>query len=150
MGVIIVLAKRFDALIGPGVMLLYPLYASLRAIESPTMLDDQQWLTYWIIYSFMTIFELSVWRILVWLPFWPYLKLLFCMWLVLPMFSGAAYIYSNYVRTYVKIGMNVGGGTNYTDEQRRVLQMMSLDARKSVQDYVDRLKEKRRSIEMED
>lgn len=72
------------------------------------------------------------------LPFWPYLKLLFCMWLVLPMFSGAAYIYSNFVRQYVKIGMNVGGGTNYTDEQRRVLQMMSLDARKSVQDYVDR------------
>ncbi|KAL0739897.1 hypothetical protein Bca4012_081410 [Brassica carinata] len=138
MGVIIVIAKRFDALIGPGVMLLYPLYASLRAIESPTMLDDQQWLTYWIIYSLITIFELSVWRILAWLPFWPYLKLLFCMWLVLPMFSGAAYIYSNFVRKYVKIGMNVGGGTNYTDEQRRVLQMMSLDARKSVQDYVDR------------
>ena len=72
------------------------------------------------------------------LPFWPYIKLLFCMWLVLPMFSGAAYIYSNFVRKYAKIGMNVGGGTNYTDEQRRVLQMMSLDARKSVQDYVDR------------
>ncbi|XP_010506123.2 PREDICTED: HVA22-like protein f [Camelina sativa] len=138
MGVIIVIAKRFDALIGPGVMLLYPLYASFRAIESPTMLDDQQWLTYWIIYSLITIFELSVWRILAWLPFWPYLKLLFCMWLVLPMFSGAAYIYSNFVRQYVKIGMNVGGGANYTDEQRRVLQMMSLDARKSVQDYVDR------------
>ncbi|CAF2300382.1 unnamed protein product [Brassica napus] len=138
MGVIIVIAKRFDALIGPGVMLLYPLYASLRAIESPTMLDDQQWLTYWIIYSLITIFELSFWRILAWLPFWPYIKLLFCMWLVLPMFSGAAYIYSNFVRKYVKIGMNVGGGTTYTDEQRRVLQMMSLDARKSVQDYVDR------------
>lgn len=60
------------------------------------------------------------------------------MWLVLPMFSGAAYIYSNFVRKYVKVGMYVGGGTNYTDEQRRVLQMMSLDARKSVQDYVDR------------
>lgn len=54
------------------------------------------------------------------------------------MFSGAAYIYSNFVRQYVKIGMNVGVGANYTDEQRRVLQMMSLDARKSVQDYVDR------------
>ncbi|KAF2565723.1 hypothetical protein F2Q68_00023840 [Brassica cretica] len=97
MGVLIVIAKRFDALIGPGVMLLYPL-----------------------------------------LPFWPYLKLLFCMWLVLPMFSGAAYIYSNFVRKYVQFGMHVGEGTSYTDEQRRVLQMMSLDARKSVQDYVDR------------
>ena len=72
------------------------------------------------------------------LPFWPYIKLLFCMWLVLPMFSGAAYIYSNFVRKYVQFGMHVGEGTSYTDEQRRVLQMMSLDARKSVQDYVAR------------
>ncbi|XP_019056776.1 PREDICTED: HVA22-like protein f isoform X2 [Tarenaya hassleriana] len=168
MGVITVIAKRFDALIGyvsilirirkecmknvplmsnivlsafggmcrPGVMLLYPLYASLRAIESPTMLDDQQWLTYWIIYSFMTLFEMSVWRILAWIPFWPYMKLLFCMWLVLPMFSGAAYIYSNMVRKYVKIGAYVGG-KNYTEEQRKVLQMMSLDARSSVQHYID-------------
>ncbi|EEF22647.1 Protein HVA22, putative [Ricinus communis] len=66
MGVLGVVAKRLDALVGPGIMLLFPLYASLRAIESPSTLDDQQWLTYWIIYSFTTLFELSCYKILVW------------------------------------------------------------------------------------
>lgn len=64
------------------------------------------------------------------------MKLLFCMWLVMPMFNGAAYIYSNYVRKYVKVGSHVS--SNYPQEQRKVLQMMSLDARKSVATYIDK------------
>lgn len=58
------------------------------------------------------------------------------MWLVLPVFNGAAYIYENLVRKYVKIGGRVNG--NYSEDQRKVLQMMSLDARKSVVQYVDK------------
>lgn len=69
-------------------------------------------------------------------PIWPYIKLLFCMWLVLPVFNGAAYIYGKFVRKYVKLGSYVS--SNYSVEQRRVLQMMSLDARKSVESYIDR------------
>ncbi|KAF8413655.1 hypothetical protein HHK36_001647 [Tetracentron sinense] len=111
-------------------------YASMRAIESPSTLDDQQWLTYWVIYSFITLFELSCWKILVWLPFWPYVKLVFCLWLVLPIFNGAAYIYGNLVRKYIKIGGQVN--SNYPDSQRKVLQMMTLDARKSVERYIDK------------
>jgi hypothetical protein len=44
----------------------YHRYASMRAIESPSTLDDQQWLTYWVLYSFITLFELSTYRILYW------------------------------------------------------------------------------------
>ncbi|CAO2813037.1 unnamed protein product [Amaranthus hypochondriacus] len=136
MGFLAKIAMSFDALIGPGLMLLYPLYASMRAIESPSTLDDQQWLTYWVLYSLTTLFELSCWRILQWLPFWPYVKLLFCMWLVLPIFNGAAYIYENYVRQYVKMGLSVNH--IYPESHRKVLQMMSLDARKSVERYIER------------
>ncbi|KAM7274818.1 hypothetical protein ACFE04_016684 [Oxalis oulophora] len=143
MGVLAVVAKRLDALVGPGVMLLFPLYASLRAIESPSMLDDQQWLTYWIIYSFITLFELSFWKVLAWLPFWTYMKLLFCMWLVLPMFNGAAYLYENYIRQYIvkfggKMMINSSSNNNYTEDQIKLLQMLSLDARKSVVQFVDK------------
>ncbi|GER56498.1 protein HVA22 [Striga asiatica] len=137
MGVLGAIARHLDALVGPGVMLLYPLYASMRAIESPSTLDDQQWLTYWVLYSFITLFELSCWKVLQWLPFWPYVKLLFCLWLVLPIFNGAAYIYENFVRTYVKVGRN-NVGSNYPEGQRKVLQMMSLDARKSVERYIQK------------
>ncbi|KAK9152524.1 hypothetical protein Sjap_000004 [Stephania japonica] len=130
------LARHFDALIWPIVMLLYPLYASVRAIESPSTLDDQQWLTYWILYSLITLFELFFWKVLVWFPLWPYMKLVFCLWLVLPVFNGAAYIYENLVRKYVKFGIRVS--PNYSERDRRVLQMMSLDARKSVERYIER------------
>ncbi|GAB4853809.1 HVA22-like protein f [Ancistrocladus abbreviatus] len=136
MGLLATIARHFDVLIGLGVMLLYPLYASVRATESPSTLEDQQWLTYWVLYSFITLFELSCWKVLQWLPFWAYVKLLFCLWLVLPIFHGAAYIYENTVHKYVKIGVSVS--TNYPEGHLKVLQMMSLDARKSVERYMDR------------
>ncbi|KAI4308066.1 hypothetical protein L6164_031181 [Bauhinia variegata] len=133
------MARHLDAVIGPGVMLLFPLYASVRAIESPSTLDDQQWLTYWVLYSFITLFELSAYKILAWFPIWPYLKLVFCVWLVLPMFNGAAYIYGNFVRKYAKIVYDYDiGYSNYSEEHKKVLQMMSLDARKAVERYIDR------------
>ncbi|CAN6573845.1 unnamed protein product [Malus baccata var. baccata] len=135
MGVLGAIAKNLDTIIGPGLMLLYPLYASMRAIESPSALDDQQWLTYWVIYSFITLFELSCWKVLAWIPIWPYTKLLFCIWLVLPIFNGAAYIYENVVRKYVKLGMDMTS-SNHTAGQKKVLQMMSLDARKSVERFI--------------
>ncbi|KAI0515703.1 hypothetical protein KFK09_008369 [Dendrobium nobile] len=69
-------------------------------------------------------------------PLWPYLKLLFCMWLVLPIFNGAAFLYENYVRKYVRIGSYVS--SNYSAEQRRAIQLMSLDARKAVERYIER------------
>ncbi|GAA0151301.1 membrane traffic protein [Lithospermum erythrorhizon] len=136
MGILKVMARHLDTLIGPGMSLLYPLYASMRAIESPSTVDDQQWLTYWVIYSFITLFELSFWKVLQWLPFWSYMKLLFCMWLTLPTFNGAAYIYENFVRKYVKVGNHVN--SSYPEGQRKVLQMMSLDARKSVERYIEK------------
>ena len=59
------------------------------------------------------------------------------MWLVLPIFNGAAYIYGNIVRKYVNIGTYLVNSP-YPESQRKVLEMMSLDARKSVERYIDR------------
>ncbi|XP_010924693.2 HVA22-like protein f [Elaeis guineensis] len=136
MGLLGTIIWHLDTLIGAGVMLLYPLYASMRAIESPSSLDDQQWLTYWMLYSLITLFELTCWNVLQWFPLWPYMKLVFCLWLVLPIFNGAAYIYENFVRSYVKIGNYAG--SRYPEDQRRMLQMLSLDSRKPVERYIDK------------
>ncbi|KAK8938150.1 HVA22-like protein f [Platanthera guangdongensis] len=138
MGFLKTIARSSDALIGPGVTLLYPLYASMRAIESPSPLDDQQWLTYWVLYSLITLFELSCYQILAWFPLWPYIKLMFCLWLVLPIFNGAAYVYENYVRKYVRIGSSHVSPGGYSLEQRKAMQMLSLDARKAVERFIER------------
>ena len=70
-------------------------------------------------------------------PIWPYMKLVFGLWLVLPIFNGAAYIYMNLVRKYVKIGGRVNNPA-YSETQKKVIQMMSLDARKSVELFIDK------------
>ncbi|KVH88139.1 TB2/DP1/HVA22-related protein, partial [Cynara cardunculus var. scolymus] len=84
----------------PVVSLAYPLYASIRAIETKSPLDDQQWLTYWVLYSMITLFELTFAKLIEWIPFWSYAKLIVTCWLVIPYFSGAAYVYEQYVRPF--------------------------------------------------
>ena len=41
-------------------------YASICAMESTCKLDDEQWLAYWIIYSFTTLFEMAAENVLYW------------------------------------------------------------------------------------
>ncbi|EMS66790.1 hypothetical protein TRIUR3_12381 [Triticum urartu] len=86
---------HLHTLAGPGVMLLYPLYASVQAMESPSKLDDEQWLAYWILYSFVTLVEMVLESLIYWIPIWYELKLLFLAWLALPNFRGAAFIYDS-------------------------------------------------------
>ncbi|OAY31018.1 HVA22-like protein a [Manihot esculenta] len=93
-----VILKNFDVLAGPVVSLVYPLYASIRAIETKSVVDDQQWLTYWVLYSMITLIELTFAKVIEWIPIWSYAKLILTCWLVIPYFSGAAYVYEHFVR----------------------------------------------------
>lgn len=77
-------------------------YASVIAMESATKVDDEQWLAYWIIYSFLTLSELILQSALEWIPIWYSVKLVFVAWLVLPQFKGAAFIYNRLVREQFK------------------------------------------------
>ncbi|XP_019200185.1 PREDICTED: HVA22-like protein e isoform X2 [Ipomoea nil] len=92
------LITHLHTLAGPVMMLLYPLYASVVAIETTSKLDDEQWLAYWILYSFLTLMEMLLEPMLQWIPIWYDVKLLFVAWLVLPQFRGAAFIYNKLVR----------------------------------------------------
>ncbi|CAL5440676.1 unnamed protein product [Camellia sinensis] len=97
------LITHVHALAGPVTMLLYPLYASVMAIESPSKVDDEQWLAYWILYSFLTLMEMLLQPILQWgIPIWYDIKLAFVAWLVLPQFRGATVIYEMFVREKIR------------------------------------------------
>ncbi|KAL9347681.1 hypothetical protein Peur_059047 [Populus x canadensis] len=90
-------------MLGPAIMLLYPAYASIQAIERPSHRDNKQWLSYWILYSFISLFEITFLVFLQWFPLWGLIKLLVHMWLVLPVFNGATFVYENYMRDYRKL-----------------------------------------------
>ncbi|XP_062196288.1 protein HVA22-like [Phragmites australis] len=90
--------SHLHTIAGPSISLLYPLYASVCAMESSSKVDDEQWLSYWIIYSFITLLEMVAEPVLYWIPVWYPVKVLFVSWLVLPQFKGASFIYEKLVR----------------------------------------------------
>ncbi|KAL3323539.1 hypothetical protein AABB24_037932 [Solanum stoloniferum] len=98
MGYFWTLICHLHTIAGPVTMLLYPLYASVVAIETSDKLDDEQWLAYWIFYSFLTLMEMVLQHVLEWIPIWYDVKLIFVAWLVFPQFRGAAFIYDKFVR----------------------------------------------------
>uniref|UniRef100_A0A9I9DYG2 HVA22-like protein n=1 Tax=Cucumis melo TaxID=3656 RepID=A0A9I9DYG2_CUCME len=111
------LVTQLHTLSGPVLMLLYPLYASVVAIESTSKLDDEQWLAYWIIYSFLTLMEMVLQPVLECnkiypdgIPIWYSVKLVFAAWLVLPQFKGAAFLYERFARPHIK-KYGVGGSS---------------------------------------
>ncbi|XP_062041088.1 receptor expression-enhancing protein 6 isoform X1 [Lepus europaeus] len=77
----------------------YPAYASIKAIESPSKDDDTAWLTYWVVYALFGLLEFFSDLLLSWFPFYYVGKcgfLLFCMspgpW------NGALLLYHRLVR----------------------------------------------------
>lgn len=129
------IALRLHKFAGPVVMLAYPLYASVSAIESPFKEDDTQWLTYWVLYSFLQLIELGFERILYWIPLWYTVKLVTVAWLVLPQFHGAAFVYENYVKKFIS-GSAPTRTETLTPQQRQLIVRMSPQARASVSAFI--------------
>ena len=77
------LAAPVSNLIGWGL----PAYLSFKAIESPGIQDDVQWLTYWVVFGFFNFMESFALRIvLYYFPWYFAFKTIFVLWLQLPAF----------------------------------------------------------------
>jgi len=75
----------------------YPAYSSFKALRSPSVEDDQQWLTYWVVYGFFSVFEYWLDLFISWFPFYYEIKLLFVVWLQFPGVNGAKFIYDTVI-----------------------------------------------------
>lgn len=73
--------------------LLYPMYASFKALDDDEHQQVGGWLTYWITYAALKLCDTISYRILEWVPFYHLFRLLFLFWLFLPATNGAAWIY---------------------------------------------------------
>lgn len=131
------LVGRSNALAAPIVMLLYPLYASVMAIESPFKEDDQQWLTYWVLYSFVSLLEMAAAPVFAWIPLYSTIKLAVAAWLVLPQFRGGIILYEKYVRPhfYAAVGAT-DSRSKLSDSQRKWLATISPETRSAIAKYV--------------
>jgi len=74
--------------------LLYPMYASFRALEDSEHCEVIEWMLYWVTYAAVTLIESVFHGILVWVPFYHVLRLGFALWLFTPSTRGARSVYS--------------------------------------------------------
>ena len=81
---------------------LYPSFMSLFALETDQADDDKQWLTYWVVFGFITVIDQFAGVILHAIPFYYILKMILLVWLFHPSTMGAGAVYDNIVYPFWK------------------------------------------------
>ncbi|XVE93591.1 hypothetical protein REPUB_Repub01dG0207800 [Reevesia pubescens] len=79
--------------------------ASIQAIEANSNSDTKKLVTYWVIFSLISLFEHAFMGMLQWLPLWPYMKLTIVCWMMIPHFDGAFYVYNHFVHPCLYMDM---------------------------------------------
>lgn len=82
----------------------YPAYMSFQSMEgAPKGVSDQaaQWLTYWVVFSFITLIESVIPSLHYWIPMYYYNKAGLIVWLYHPQTNGAEIVYNHVVRKYI-------------------------------------------------
>ncbi|KAI1141319.1 TB2/DP1, HVA22 family-domain-containing protein [Hypoxylon sp. FL0543] len=81
---------------------LFPLFASYKALKSSDPAQLTPWLMYWSVLSCALLVESWTEFILVWVPFYSYMRLFFLLYLVLPQTQGARVLYEKYLHPYLE------------------------------------------------
>merc|ERR1719408_825918 len=80
----------------------YPAYKSFAALREPEAEANVQWLTYWVLYSLFSQVEYLLADVFFWLPLYYELKLALILWLHLPYFSGATWLYGAHIAPFLQ------------------------------------------------
>ncbi|KAI4260234.1 MAG: hypothetical protein LQ352_000355 [Teloschistes flavicans] len=87
-----------------------PGYYSLEALFSVGKADDTQWLTYWVVYAFLTVFE-SLVSAVYWFPFYYTFKFALVLWMALPQTGGAQVIFRSLIQPVFSRYFSQSGST---------------------------------------
>ncbi|KAK2437247.1 HVA22 protein [Trifolium repens] len=83
----------------PFLALVYPMCASIQAIETDSYEKTKHLISYWILLSLIYLFEYAFMTHLLWFQPWLYIKLMIIFWLTIPDFGRASYVYDNLIRS---------------------------------------------------
>ena len=75
----------------------YPAYMCFKSMEAGSK-DDTQWLTYWVVFSFMSILESILFFLRTMIPFFYFIKLAAIVYMYHPSTRGAETIYTQGLR----------------------------------------------------
>lgn len=86
-----------------SVGVIYPAYASFKALERPESChDEKQWLTYWVVYGASTSIETLVSPLTCIVPGYNISKMLFLIWMMSPQTKGATIVYDKLLCPFLK------------------------------------------------
>ncbi|CAH8621878.1 unnamed protein product [Schistosoma bovis] len=81
---------------------LYPAYQSVKAIETHEKEDDTKWLTYWVVFASVQLFEACTAMMVYYLPLYPIIKCAFLIYCMIPISqNGSLLIYRRLIRPFV-------------------------------------------------
>jgi len=76
----------------------YPALESIKAIESRNKEDDTKWLTYWVVYAYLSTIEFFSDILLSWFPFYWLAKCILLVWCFAPSsWNGSTIIYNKVI-----------------------------------------------------
>lgn len=84
-----------------SISLPYPIFASFKAIESSDKNDDTQWLTFWVVWACIVLFESMTDIFIFWIPLYFELKLGFFLLLQAPILNLSEKLYQWYIKPYL-------------------------------------------------
>ena len=94
LALVLTTTKWFSSYVTCLVGVLCPTYMTLKVIESPEDDDDKQYLTYWVVYGLFSVIDTFTAFLVNRIPFYYTIKLAFLIWLFMPNFKGAVYVYN--------------------------------------------------------
>lgn len=81
--------------------ILFPVFASYKALRTSDVTQLTPWLIYWVILSLILLVESWTVFIIGWIPFYSWIRLAALSYLVLPQTQGAKLLYTSYVEPFI-------------------------------------------------
>ncbi|XP_065515124.1 receptor expression-enhancing protein 4 [Lathamus discolor] len=87
------LSRLIELLFG----MLYPAYASYKAVKTKNIREYVRWMMYWIVFALFMAAETFTDLLISWFPFYYEVKMAFVIWLLSPYTRGASLLYRKFV-----------------------------------------------------
>uniref|UniRef100_A0A8C5X8K7 Receptor expression-enhancing protein n=1 Tax=Malurus cyaneus samueli TaxID=2593467 RepID=A0A8C5X8K7_9PASS len=88
-----ILSRVIELLFG----MLYPAYASYKAVKAKNIREYVRWMMYWIVFALFMATETFTDLLISWFPFYYEVKMAFVIWLLSPYTRGASLLYRRFV-----------------------------------------------------
>ncbi|KAI4114365.1 MAG: hypothetical protein LQ345_004835 [Seirophora villosa] len=83
------------------ITILFPIFASYKALRTSDPAQLTPWLMYWVVISCFSLVEYWTFFVVSWTPFYAYIRLCLLSYLVLPQTQGARLIYQSYIHPFL-------------------------------------------------